>query len=558
MLKRCLTLVGLLYVLSFLPDGSCGTGKITKFDPDSKSGCMYKTEAEARNGLGECETVYPKKPCYYRKCNSNNTTIFNDLDSCKKKLDTNQECTSCGSCYKIVTKSDNTTPDDDTTCTTKADCDKESKAFESNNTYDSNGNECGTCKPVESCPKGYYTIYQSQSDCLTGESFSSSGTANGKVCGKCTYQCTDYTLTSAKDSNCYSCSSCQYDTSKYKCTENVKSGYQLVNGVCSKKTTTESCESKGKHTGVGPWCSECAQNGGTPGPDTDGCFICKQKCSKKYTDKKYKIIDSTETCDTGYKTFSMNVKDDLGNNCYLCMPMQTCADKYTDPNGYSVVTANDTCYLNLFDLNMKDEAGNECYVCRPASVCSDHNEVNGTQYTGKDGTCLDGRQKLTFAGITAWNVSDGPCYPCVRPCSYYGYTAVKPSCSNATSVSTPEGLGCWTCSGSSGSSDSCSGTLTASVTCIFSSTGSLSCTSSIPTCQSKIVNVKVFSAAGAQMYEAGTGSQSNQSSAQNPQISTCKFYGPTQGIVGTASMTSSGYKWSCSYVFTKQILKTTK
>ena len=343
MLKRCLTLVGLLYVLSlfnisdaaakicFLPDGSCGTGKITKFDPDSKSGCMYKTEAEARNGLGECETVYPKKPCYYRKCNSNNTTIFNDLDSCKKKLDTNQECTSCGSCYKIVTKSDNTTPDDDTTCTTKADCDKESKAFESNNTYDSNGNECGTCKPVESCPKGYYTIYQSQSDCLTGETFSSSGTANGKVCGKCTYQCSDYTLTSAKDSNCYSCSSCQYDTSKYKCTENVKSGYQLVNGVCSTISVTPTPANKpckeinSKYINVddnyecpnpNDYDYDMFETVATGVTGTDGeCYECRHlKCSEYDSD----YGTSSMSCPTGfYKEFMAGYVGSDGQ-CYDC------------------------------------------------------------------------------------------------------------------------------------------------------------------------------------------------------------------------------------------------
>ena len=62
--------------------------------------------------------------------------------------------------------------------------------------------------------------------------------------GKCVYQCSDYTLTSKKNENCYSCTPCPTDSSKYKCTESVKSGYQLVNGTCSKipEEKTLTCE----------------------------------------------------------------------------------------------------------------------------------------------------------------------------------------------------------------------------------------------------------------------------------------------------------------------------
>ena len=196
-------MVGLVYVLSlfnisdaaakicFLPDGSCGTSKMTGFDPKPNvSGCQYKSRTEAEKGIGECEEAYSldNNPCWYRRCDADNTTIFNDYASCQKGLSQKKdkdkyECTSCGSCYKIAGK---ITPPDDTTCTTQADCDKDSKAFESNGTTNSNGVQCGICKPIERCSEGYSTIYQSQSDCLTGETFSSSGTANGKVCGKCT------------------------------------------------------------------------------------------------------------------------------------------------------------------------------------------------------------------------------------------------------------------------------------------------------------------------------------------------------------------------------------
>ena len=176
MLKRCLTLVGLVYMLSlfnisdaaakicFLPDGSCGTSKMTGFNT-SESGCQYKTDAEARNGLGACETTYKQNMCYYRRCKNQqeDSSVFESYEDCKKNVDSTHECSSCGSCYKLVTKSDNTP--DNTTCTTESDCISGLQVFEKDGTFDSNNNPCGTCKPVESCSEGYSTIYQSQSDC---------------------------------------------------------------------------------------------------------------------------------------------------------------------------------------------------------------------------------------------------------------------------------------------------------------------------------------------------------------------------------------------------------
>ena len=92
------------------------------------------------------------------------------------------------------------------------------------------------------CPEGYkldkikskyeYSCIGTTYTCPTNFDYTLSG-------DKCYCQkpaaCLDYTLTSAKDKNCYACATCPTDSSKYKCIENIKSGYQLVNGVCSKK-----------------------------------------------------------------------------------------------------------------------------------------------------------------------------------------------------------------------------------------------------------------------------------------------------------------------------------
>ncbi len=187
--------------ICFLPDGSCGTSKITGFDPNP-GGCQYKSRTEAEKGMGECEEAYSpdNNPCWYRRCASSKEDIFDDYASCQKGLSQKKdkdkhECNSCGSCYKLAEK---TTKPDDTTCTTESDCISGLQVFEKDGTVDSNNNPCGICKPIETCTGGYSTDYQSQSDCKTGETFSSNGTANGKVCGKCTpqtYTPETYTIT---------------------------------------------------------------------------------------------------------------------------------------------------------------------------------------------------------------------------------------------------------------------------------------------------------------------------------------------------------------------------
>lgn len=110
-----------------------------------------------------------------------------------------------------------------------------------------------------SCPSGYTLsgekCINKKANCPTGYKASAKD-ATSYYCRKTTYTCPtnfdytlsgdkcycqkpaaclDYTLTSKKDENCYACATCPTDSSKYKCIENIKSGYQLVNGVCSKK-----------------------------------------------------------------------------------------------------------------------------------------------------------------------------------------------------------------------------------------------------------------------------------------------------------------------------------
>ena len=173
--------------ICFLPDDSCGTSKITSIKTN-KSGCMYKSETEARNGIGACETTYKQNMCYYRRCKTEDNNIFADAESCKKKAEaSNQLCVSCGSCYKIVDKIE-----PKVTCTeTESTCSAKGKAFEANGNYDSNNIPCGSCKPIEqptaqTCKQINQTY---KTSCSAGESLIATGERGSDgvcvTCGVC-------------------------------------------------------------------------------------------------------------------------------------------------------------------------------------------------------------------------------------------------------------------------------------------------------------------------------------------------------------------------------------
>lgn len=173
--------------ICFLPDDSCGTSKITSIKTN-KSGCMYKSETEARNGIGACETTYKQNMCYYRRCKTEDNNIFADAESCKKKAEaSNQLCVSCGSCYKIVDKIE-----PKVTCAeTESTCSAKGKAFEANGNYDSNNIPCGSCKPIEqpttqTCKQINQTY---KTSCSAGESLIATGERGSDgvcvTCGVC-------------------------------------------------------------------------------------------------------------------------------------------------------------------------------------------------------------------------------------------------------------------------------------------------------------------------------------------------------------------------------------
>lgn len=156
------------------------------------------------------------------------------------------------------------------------------------------------------------------------------------------------------------------------------------------------------------------------------------------------------------------------------------------------------------------------------------------------------------------------CYTCIpvktKTCEDYGYITITQSnyndymkkCKTLTSVKPEANLQCYKCGTKTGSSDTCTGTLTATVSCNFFNQGYMRCTSYIPSCQSRIVSFKVFSSSGSKVFEGGIGNSSYNSPTQGGNVSTCKFYGSSQGVVGTASIRGDGNgNFNCSYRFTK-------
>ncbi len=410
MLKRCLTLVGLVYTLSlfnisdaaakicFLPDSSCGTGKISSVKPNPAQ-CLYSSMAQAQNGMSSCEKAYKQNFCFYRRCKTReeDKNVFSNYSDCQKALEDNQTCQSCGGCYKIVTNA-NPTPNNKTCNDTEATCSAKGKAFEANGEYDSNNVACGICKVNEICPNGYSTAYQSQKDCNTGETFSSNGTANGKVCGKCTAStpectpkdCSEYTYTTLSDyANSESCDRGCNQGKKYRC----KSGYSYSNGKCVKACTYTYFEATPSNT--------CGTTGN---------------------------LDRNESCKTStccFKSLSKVESIDRGSGSPSVMPIYNKISNKSD----SCVRNGTTYYETLCPGTPEDR----CHKAFTPNGCvsSGYNhgyEVKGTRW----GTCgcdttsgqydtADACRKATGKGCTSVN-------SCYRTCESQGYFSTESAC----------------------------------------------------------------------------------------------------------------------------------
>ncbi len=284
--------------ICFLPDGSCGTSKTTGFKQNPNgSGCMYKSEAEARNGLGACETTYKQNMCYYRRCKTEDNNIFADEASCKKKAKAdNLICVSCGGCYKVTPK---TCPSGYTagltTCAEKA-------GYTAS--YSSNGyvgySVCGKCKyTIKPCESGYTVGLAS---CPEKQGYTSDYSRNGvsgeQVCGKCDY--TAKGCASGYTAGLTSCSERRGYNASY-----ASNGYagELACGKCS--YTAKGCA--GGYTAGLTSCSErrgynasYASNGYSGEKICGKCDYTARTCPDGYSTKYSSVSACGETGSEGW------------------------------------------------------------------------------------------------------------------------------------------------------------------------------------------------------------------------------------------------------------------
>ena len=324
--------------ICFLPDSSCGTGKISSVKPDPAQ-CLYSSMAQAQNGMSSCEKAYKQNFCFYRRCKTReeDKNVFSNYSDCQKALEDNQTCQSCGGCYKIVTNA-NQTPNNKTCNETEATCSAKGKAFEANGEYDSNNVACGICKVNETCPSGYSTAYQSQKDCKTGETFSSNGTANGKVCGKCTVE----------TQTCPSSYSTAYQSKKDCKTDETFSSNGTANGkVCGKCTKEKlTCESMGYETDYCSKSCEKAYKTGKQDYEGNNCYRCEPyDCSKKCSELNPNWVGEDVDCkNSGVPGPFWSIEwvyDEAGepilgsdSDCKICKTL----------NQVTIVTADSPCY----------------------------------------------------------------------------------------------------------------------------------------------------------------------------------------------------------------------
>ena len=166
----------------------------------------------------------------------------------------------------------------------------------------------GQCKEEEKCPTGYSTAYQSAGDCNACETFSSNGTANGKVCGKCT----------APDTSCGSGQS--WDNSQCKCVDS-----SCPTGYSTQYQSVSDC----------PACNSFSSNGSSGGKVCGKCTAPNTSCGsgQSWDSSQCKCVDSS--CPTGYSTSYQSASD-----CNACDTFSS--DGYSGSKVCGKCTAPDT------------------------------------------------------------------------------------------------------------------------------------------------------------------------------------------------------------------------
>ena len=277
MIKRCLILIYLIGIfilgnttnvsakVCFLPDGNCEAGKATYSSVNNTTGCEYKDENAAKNGLGECQETYQSGMCYYRRCKMSekecleaaHASIHKWITQNYPKIDilrpglglksnvingtgtvvtpgitvnpvlrvTKQKCVVCkDGCWKLENSAYGS--DTEHTCKemgykTKENCTADYVKFVPVKLFDKNGERCGKCENLACMEMGGL---KTEGSCAAGEKFVYANKIDGfnNKCGTC--EAVAVPLITIKITN-------KSDT-KFDKTENS------VNGLVMTKTTS--------------------------------------------------------------------------------------------------------------------------------------------------------------------------------------------------------------------------------------------------------------------------------------------------------------------------------
>ena len=185
----CLAATPAFAKVCFLPDGNCEAGKATYSPVNNITGCEYKDENAAKNGLGECQETYKSGICHYRRCKMSETECMKEAhEASHAKTDIKKKCVVCkDGCWKLVDSAYG--PDTEHTCKemgykTKENCTADYVKFVPVNLIDKNGERCGVCDQLTCSQMGGY---KTKASCGSNEEFESVDKidAYGNICGNC-------------------------------------------------------------------------------------------------------------------------------------------------------------------------------------------------------------------------------------------------------------------------------------------------------------------------------------------------------------------------------------
>ena len=252
-------------------------------------------------------------------------------------------------------------------------------------------------------------------------------------------KCKGYDLTASQaaqyNNNCYTCSQCDSNAAKYKCTQNIKSGYKLENGVCkevdkpactyeyaridtsdthgdgkfSQRLQTSFELHKGNTRGAGYYWK---------GPGSHGPYNTDFSGYQMYS----KIDKNSKSCQKGYKTAYETICP--GTARVACsrkfVPNGCSSEQYVVDGAGSGLTVESMDFgdcncdydtkeacLKGIDRIYPDNSTSKYYECEKSGSCYDIKVVGFEIHAGNSGACGGWSLKLIDAAGRRYENGNG-------------------------------------------------------------------------------------------------------------------------------------------------------